>query len=428
MRLKIFVLSPNIPKPDVNAGDRRFLVMLQMLAAQHDVDLCVINHEDRGASIEFKTELQRYRTAVENLNVRLIPFGWRHIEAVLLKTNYDVVFYEFYHVAQRYQKLVNQRQPAIKSIVDTVDVHFARKQAGAELGVGETGEAEQTKRAELAVYNAADAVIAASDLDQELLVAENVTGPLYLIPILVDVAPQVFAPAATEILFVGGFDHEPNLDGILWLVENIWPRVLESVADAHLSIVGSRPRPEILALNEVQGVEVRGYVSDSELAQLLRQTAVSIAPLRYGAGMKGKVVEALAAGLAVVTTTVGAQGLGAVAGEHLLIANEPDAFAQCVVELLGDAPKRQKLGAAGQSLVAELCSPIAANRVLTQMLHEIGATPASATFHRSPRRKRLHVSAWKFYVLRIFGSPSEEFFFRVRPALRFVYRRCFNSR
>ena len=211
MRLKIFVITPNIPRPDVNAGDRRLHAMLQMLATRHEVALCIVNNEGRGATADYRSDLERYRAALQNLDVRLIAFGWRHLEAALLATDYDVVFYEFYRVAASYQKLVEKRQSGIKSIVDTVDVHFARKQAGAALGVVADDEAQQTKRAELAVYNAADAVIAASDLDQALLMSENVQSKLYLIPDYRRGRAASFrARRDRGILFVGGFDHDPN--------------------------------------------------------------------------------------------------------------------------------------------------------------------------------------------------------------------------
>src|SRR5690606_4514163 len=122
------------------------------------------------------------------------------------------------------------------------------------------------------------------------------------------------------------FRHDPNLDGVTWFVNEIWPGVRARHPAARLTVIGSYPTRAVHALGETAGVTVLGYVPDLE--PHLDRAAVAIAPLRFGAGMKGKVTDAMAAGLPVVTTTIGAQGLDLVGGRHAWIADDADAFAE----------------------------------------------------------------------------------------------------
>ena len=114
------------------------------------------------------------------------------------------------------------------------------------------------------------------------------------------------------LLFVGGFAHPPNEDGVLWFVKDVFPKIREKVPDMNFYIVGSKAPEEITALGaepEKTGIHVLGYVSDEELAALYQKTKITVVPLRYGAGVKGKVVEAIYNGAVVVTTSVGAEGI-----------------------------------------------------------------------------------------------------------------------
>jgi glycosyltransferase involved in cell wall biosynthesis len=170
-------------------------------------------------------------------------------------------------------------------------------------------------------------------------------------------------------LFVGGFKHDPNVDGILWFVAEVWPSVRAGSPDATITVVGSHVPASVRDLGRVEGVDVVGYVPRTE--PYLERAAVSIAPLRFGGGMKGKVVEAMASGLAVVTTSTGAQGLGAVSGRHLIVADEPEEFARSVVGLLADPDRAEDIGRAGRELVAATCSPEAVGLKLEEMLAEV---------------------------------------------------------
>jgi glycosyltransferase involved in cell wall biosynthesis len=172
--------------------------------------------------------------------------------------------------------------------------------------------------------------------------------------------PNVTVPRARSrgkrdpvILFVGGFQHSPNRDAATWLVKNILPRVRQAVPAVTLRIVGHAPPPEVLALGARTGVDVIGFVPD--VGPHLDAAAVSVAPLRYGAGMKGKVTEAMAAGIPVVTTSWGAQGLRAQAGKHLLLADSATDFAGAVIRCLREPTWAANIGLAGQRHIEGVC-------------------------------------------------------------------------
>lgn len=129
-----------------------------------------------------------------------------------------------------------------------------------------------------------------------------------------------------NLLFVGGFAHSPNQDAVRWFCDSVIPRIVDLKVSFKLRVAGSNPPPEIVAISRAD-VEILGYVSDQQLEQLYLEADIVVAPLRYGAGVKGKVVEALAHGVPVVTTDVGAQGIDA-EGRVLFIGNDAQSFAQ----------------------------------------------------------------------------------------------------
>jgi glycosyltransferase involved in cell wall biosynthesis len=168
------------------------------------------------------------------------------------------------------------------------------------------------------------------------------------------------------VCFVGGFRHPPNADGIRWYVDTTWPLVLREVPDAKLYIVGSHMPPEIRALGERQGVEAVGFVAD--LADFLDRRRASVAPLRYGAGAKGKVAGSLAQGLPVACTTVAAEGMGLKPGENVLVGDTPEALAAHVVELLRDDARWLALSDAGLAFARDVTSRARARGRIGELL------------------------------------------------------------
>jgi glycosyltransferase involved in cell wall biosynthesis len=152
------------------------------------------------------------------------------------------------------------------------------------------------------------------------------------------------------MLFTGLMAYAPNHDACLWFCRDILPLVQRQIPDAHLTVMGRYPKPEVEALASKQ-VTVTGGVEDA--TPFFQRAAVCVVPLRLGSGTRLKILEAFAKGKAVVSTTLGAEGLEAVDGQHLLIADDPASFAAAVVRLLKDADLRQRMGQAARALVEQ---------------------------------------------------------------------------
>jgi GT2 family glycosyltransferase len=172
-----------------------------------------------------------------------------------------------------------------------------------------------------------------------------------------------------RILFVAGFQHPPNRDGILWFCKECLTEVQRRVPGVELDIVGSSPPPDVQSLASTN-VHVHGFVSDHALEKFYRSSTVSIAPLRFGAGVKGKVIEALRYGLPLVTTSTGAQGLAG--GEGICeIADGAEEFVDAVVRLLKNSRRRAVLAKRGLEFVAKYYSRQAAITALSQEVPEM---------------------------------------------------------
>lgn len=145
------------------------------------------------------------------------------------------------------------------------------------------------------------------------------------------------------LLFVGGFAHPPNADAVLWFAREVFPKIRRQLPDVKFYVVGSKVTEEIKALEQPgSGIVIKGFVSEEELARLYATCKVVVVPLRYGAGVKGKVVEAIYNGAPIVTTPTGAEGIPFV-DQVLKIADGADQFAQTTVALYQDNTRCRQL-------------------------------------------------------------------------------------
>ncbi len=182
--------------------------------------------------------------------------------------------------------------------------------------------------------------------------------------------------ARHRLVFTGSMDYYPNIDAVLFFARVCWPSIRERVPDAEWQIVGKNPPAAVWRLGGLPGVTVTGSVPD--VRPYLQEATVTIVPLQIGSGTRLKILEALAMGKAVVSTSLGAEGLALVSGRHLWIEDEPEAFARRVVELFHDPEQRASLGSAGRSLVEEEYSWQRCERDLLALLEHLdlgGARP-----------------------------------------------------
>jgi glycosyltransferase involved in cell wall biosynthesis len=238
--------------------------------------------------------------------------------------------------------------PNAKVLFNTVDLHFLRDQRQAEL----TGRldafvaAKRREQDELRVIRAADAAVLLSDFEYDYVGRHAPSARRFFIPLAVPV-PGRLAPydGRAGVLFVGGFAHAPNVDAVHFLCGTIWPRVRALLPDARLFVVGADPPAEIAAYASSEGVAIMGYVPD--LTDLYRGVRVAVAPLRFGAGLKGKVVSSLAVGLPCVVTSIAREGMPGGGTEAVTVADDADAFARAIADIHMNAERWQRMSDAG---------------------------------------------------------------------------------
>jgi glycosyltransferase involved in cell wall biosynthesis len=205
-------------------------------------------------------------------------------------------------------------------------------------------EASAWRRYERATRPRFDAIVVFAERDLGAVRPTAGGAIVTRVPLAVDVPERPLDPVGTEpptIVFVGSFGHPPNVDAALWLAGTIFPRVAALVPEARLELVGHAPGEEVLAL---AGGAVSVHASVPDVTPYLDRAAVVVAPIRIGGSMRGKVLEALAAGKALVATPRAAEGVEAVDGEHLVVADGEDELVEAVVGLLLDRARRRRLG------------------------------------------------------------------------------------
>jgi glycosyltransferase involved in cell wall biosynthesis len=213
-------------------------------------------------------------------------------------------------------------------------------------------EWRKMRRYEAAACSAARLTIAVSAADRDALAANAPGAAVAAVPTGVDLdyfAPHGTAEAPARLVFIGSMDWRPNEDAVLHFIREVLPRVRREVPAATLTVVGRNPSAELRSAALAAGVEVTGAVAD--VRPYVAAAAVAVVPLRVGGGTRLKIFEALAMRKAVVSTSVGAEGLPVADQEHLLIADGPERFAAAVVVLLRDPSRRAALGQAGRRLV-----------------------------------------------------------------------------
>jgi GT2 family glycosyltransferase len=359
---RVLVVDHTVPTWDMDAGSLRMRAILRSL-------------REMGCRVTLLPDnnfpLQPYTRELENSGIEVLYGGDAHETVRRLGPDLDLVILSRPHPAARWLDPIRAFAPRARVLYDTVDLHWLREARGAAIAQGKEEELVLTPRAaamreiESALMRATDGTIVVTDAEG-LRVQDDVPGTrVHVLPIGNPVRTTVPTVADRDgVVFVGGFRHPPNVDAAMLLASAIMPLVWRELPDLRLTIVGPEPPRELLALTD-ERIDVRGWVSD--LTPVLDGARGLLAPLRYGAGLKGKVTQALAEGLPVVTTPIGAEGLAAIDGVDLLIGDSPETLAAHTVSLVEDDALWTRLSQAGRDLIAASCS----TAVLAERLHEL---------------------------------------------------------
>lgn len=352
--------------PDRASGDLRFYTLLKLIAELHQVTLCPFNLEGQNEEMGEAT-INSYRDQLENIN---ICNGSTDVLTTLRNEQFDLIIFEFYHTVRRYIDFVRYYQPKARVLIDSVDIHYNRLLSKAAL-TGKPSDleyAETVKQLELAAYQQADLIITVTEDDGLLLKKDAPHTKISILPnihrIPEFITPQ---PPYNKLLFVGSFKHEPNIDAVLYFCNEIFPLLLEMNSNFTLEVIGPNP-PESVQSLQSDKIFIRGFIEN--LDECYRKAHISVAPLRFGGGMKGKIGEALSFGLPVVTTRIGAEGFGLSSGVNILIAETSLDFAESILQLSQNNQLYKKLSTNGYNFIKDNYSEEATRAKLTELINQ----------------------------------------------------------
>ena len=330
----ILVIDHYVPTFDQDAGSRAMWKYLDLL-------------NNIGYQITFIPDnffpLEPYTSELEQAGV-YVKYGQEARESiqdwiVLNGKYFDLVLLSRPSVSIKYFSLIRQNSNA-KIIYYGVDLHFVRLEKEYRLtGRAESlSEMKQVKEEELFLFSNADAVFMFNKEEvkfiNQLTMSEKAKKiNLFFYKSIPITPPKTFLLTKKQALFVGGFQHRPNVDGITWFSEKVLPLIQEKMKDFHLIIAGSEPPPSVRNLAENPAVEVLGYVNEATLEHLYQESRIAVIPLRFGAGIKGKTVEAMCHGIPVVSTSTGVEGLDDV-NRFIAVEDEPEKMAKSIIDLL----------------------------------------------------------------------------------------------
>jgi O-antigen biosynthesis protein len=333
---RILIVDHYVPEYDKDSGSLRMYEYIRALVELgHKI---VFLPDNRFRSLPYTDVLQQ-------LGVEVIYGHIDFEDYIAVCGNYfDVAYLSRPDVATKYLDII-KRCTNLYTIYDTVDLRYLRERRKAQLEGNEQAlqNAESLRRAELYLASQSDMTLVVSEVEKEVLQRENAALNVRVVPHVY--RPPESVPAHQErdgVLFIGGFTHDPNVDGIRWFAKKVWPRVREDLGPVKLFVVGSNTTKEVMQLNS-ESVIVTGFLKD--IGQVLTSCRVFVAPLRYGAGVKGKILQAMSYGLPVVTTAVGAEGLPLEHGSNALIAQGEEEFAAGVARLYRDEELWQRISA-----------------------------------------------------------------------------------
>ena len=387
----ILLLTPQLPYPPHQGTSLRNFHIIEGLADRHQITLLsfIENHQPSEKPIRTPlTELCRQVITISAPQIRSMPKRLLQmlssslpdmalrlesqyfdvtLRRLLSANRFDVVQVEGIEMA-RAISTIREVMPKQKLIYDAHNAEAVLQNRALQADLGNPRrwpaaayswiQTNRLRQFELWVCHQADWVTSVSQIDKEnlaLQAGEN-TVPITVIPNCIDVSeyklalkppvPLITTAVGFDIVFLGKMDYRPNVDAVLWFADKIWPRILSSKPEATWAIVGQKPHARLNSLKNEPGITVTGWVE--QVQPYLIGAKVIVMPFRVGSGTRLKLIEALAAGKAVVSTTLGVEGYPVHDGKELLLADSPSAMATKVLDLLNDPLARDKLGETGQ--------------------------------------------------------------------------------
>ncbi len=359
--LNVLFIGDVVPEPDKDSGALRAYSIL-----------CILSHMKNKVTL-WPDSLKYSHPYVKELQQKGIEviYGLQNFNNFLKKRKklYDVVILSRPSVSKNYIDAIKKHIPNAKVIYDTVDLHFLRmgRQKTFEKKISEK-EISQMHELEWNLMKKSDITILTSYAEGQLLHQEDNSIKLAILPNIHSENENVESfEARKDMFFLGGFQHKPNIDAVKYLVCEIWPIIKSELPGVKLYIIGSHPTEDIKKYSS-DDIVITGFIED--ISPYFRKCKVMLAPLRYGAGVKGKITQSLSLGLPVVTTNIGAEGINFTDNQNVMLAEIPEKFAEKAIKLYQDSNLWNSLSKNSLDLAKEH-SPEKARACLTSMLSSI---------------------------------------------------------
>lgn len=363
----VVILDHEVPTPDLDAGSLRMTEIIKAI-------------RNRGHHVTFipdvATTPDRYIEDLEQLGVVVVwPPTGNTAERYLEEHGraIDLVILSREGVATHHLDTVRRLAPRARVVFDTVDLHYLRERRAASIAEDreQVWASRRRKLRELSLVRRCDVTLVVSPFEQRILRRQCPGSDIRVLPTIVDVPsdPPPGRSGRDGILFIGGFRHAPNIDAVHYFVAQILPLILKRAPSTVFRVVGSHAPEEFEAFQD-EHVEILGYVPD--LAPVLDRALISVAPLRFGAGVKGKVNVSMAHGVPTVISPLAAEGMHLIHRHDTMIADSPEAFAAAVVELAESPDLWTTLARNGRSSVREHFSIEAVRHQIDDLLTPSG--------------------------------------------------------
>lgn len=357
---KVLVLDATTPTPDQDAGSITAVKVMQVLQN--------LNYQVTFVPADNFLYQRRYIDDLQRIGIEclVVPFT-TSLRSHLIEAgeSYDLVHIFRHAVMEAAVQDVRTYSPRAKVMFNNVDLHYLRvhRQGVIESNPKLVALAEASKPDEIKTMQKADFVFVPSTVEKNLLDKEQVLPKVEVMPFMVDTQkPLVRSEDPRDLLFLGGFDHSPNGDAVEWFIANVWPKLVDDKRIGRFLIVGAKPPPHILAM-ATDRVLVTGRIDDLE--PVFTQSRAMVVPLRYGAGVKGKVYTSLAYGTPVITTSIGAEGIiGLQPGQDVLMAETADEFVKAIKSIYEQPSLFEKLCKQGPKFIDEYATLKAGERAM----------------------------------------------------------------
>ena len=358
----VLFIVPTMPEYDTSSGGKRATRMLQLLADSCDLYL-------------FTREIKpnkKYVKKLRSLGVQIVETD-RYKKLKRLVPKVDVLIFAWYYTWHDCTHLL-EMYPTAKVIIDSVDIHWVREERSIGLLEGLTPKrVADNKTLEIEAYSHADLVWAVTDADKQAVLEELPKADVRVVSNIHNNVIETYQDSGNNnILFFGGYGHYPNISAVQKLALEIFPKVRAVIPDAQLIIAGSKAPKEVIELGTKPGIKYIGFVEDEDVIKLYKSSFLCLVPLLAGAGIKGKICEAIAYRIPVITNGIGNEGINLISEKEGLITEDIDEMAQLTVRAMRREYDFSKMTQLAQDKLSNIVgTEVVKERMLQSLYREI---------------------------------------------------------